>query len=82
MQVVVLGEVYIARVVHQPGWSWSEHVEPVAGTATCQHHHQGVALAGQVEIEMEGGARRIVCGGEASTSRRVTCRGSSVTSRT
>jgi class 3 adenylate cyclase len=62
---VVLGEVYIARVVHQPGWSWSEHVEPVAGTATCQHHHQGVALAGQVEIEMEGGARRIVCGGEA-----------------
>jgi class 3 adenylate cyclase len=65
MQVVVLGEVYIARVVHQPGWSWSEHVEPVAGTATCQHHHQGVALAGQVEIEMEGGARRIVCAGEA-----------------
>src|SRR5215217_8853522 len=65
MQVVVLGEVYIARVVHQPGWSWSEHVELVAGTATCQHHHQGVALAGQVEIEMEGGARRIVCAGEA-----------------
>jgi class 3 adenylate cyclase len=65
MQVVVLGEVYVARVVHQPGWSWSEHVGPVAGTATCQHHHQGVALSGQVEIEMEGGARRIVCAGEA-----------------
>ena len=59
VQVVVLGEVYVSRQVHQPGWSWSEHVRPVAGTATCQHHHQGVALAGQVEIEMErreGGA--------------------------
>jgi hypothetical protein len=51
--------------VHQPSWSWSEHVQPVAGTATCQHHHQGVALSGQVEIEMDGGARRIVHGGEA-----------------
>jgi class 3 adenylate cyclase len=65
VQVVVLGEVYVARQVHQPGWSWSEHVQPVAGTATCQHHHQGVALSGQVEIEMDGGARRIVHAGEA-----------------
>jgi hypothetical protein len=65
VQVVVLGEVYVARQVHQPGWSWSEHVQPIAGTATCQHHHQGVALSGQVEIEMEGGARRIVHAGEA-----------------
>jgi hypothetical protein len=56
VQVVVLGEVYVARQVHQPGWSWSEHVQPIAGTATCQHHHQGVALSGRVEIEMEGGA--------------------------
>ena len=65
VQVVVLGEVYVARMVHQPGWSWSEHVGPVAGTATCLHHHQGVALSGQVEIEMEDGARRIVRAGEA-----------------
>jgi class 3 adenylate cyclase len=62
---VVLGEVYVARQVHQPGWSWSEHVQPIAGTATCQHHHQGVALSGRVEIEMEGGARRIVRAGDA-----------------
>jgi class 3 adenylate cyclase len=65
VQVVVLGEVYVARTVHQPGWSWSEHVQPVAGTTTCLHHHQGVALSGQVEVEMEGGARRIVRAGEA-----------------
>jgi hypothetical protein len=28
-QVVVLGEVYVARSVHEPGWKWSEHVKPV-----------------------------------------------------
>jgi class 3 adenylate cyclase len=65
VQVVVLGEVYVARTVHQPGWSWSEHVRPVAGTRTCQHHHQGVVLSGQVEVEMEGGARRLLRAGEA-----------------
>jgi class 3 adenylate cyclase len=65
IQVVVLGEVYVARQVHEPGWSWSEHVQPVAGTPTCEHHHQGVVLSGQAEIEMESGARRIVRAGEA-----------------
>lgn len=65
VQVVALGEVYVARMVHQPGWSWSEHVQPVAGTATCLHHHQGVVLSGQAEIEMEDGARRIMRAGEA-----------------
>jgi hypothetical protein len=65
VQMVVVGEVYVARTVHQPGWSWSEHVRPVAGTATCQHHHQGVVVSGKVEIEMEGGARRVLRAGEA-----------------
>jgi len=39
-RIVLLGEVHVARIVHQPGWRWSEHVKPVAGTASCEHHHQ------------------------------------------
>ena len=65
VQVVLLGEAHVARLVHQPGWSWAEHVKPVAGTPSCQHHHQGVVLEGQVEIETETGARRILRAGEA-----------------
>jgi class 3 adenylate cyclase len=65
VRVIVLGEVYVARTVHQPGWSWSEHVQPVVGTPTCQHHHQGFVLSGRVEVEMEGGARRVLRPGEA-----------------
>ena len=65
VQVVVLGEVYVARTVHQPGWSWSEHMRPVVGTTTCQHHHQGFVESGKVEIEMEGGARRVLRAGDA-----------------
>jgi len=65
VQVVLLGEAHVARLVHEPGWSWAEHVKPVAGTPSCQHHHQGVVLEGQVEIETDTGARRILRAGEA-----------------
>ncbi|HET8915792.1 MAG TPA: adenylate/guanylate cyclase domain-containing protein [Propionibacteriaceae bacterium] len=65
VQVVLLGEAHVARLVHQPGWSWAEHVKPVAGTPSCQHHHQGVVLEGEVEVETDTGARRILRAGEA-----------------
>ena len=64
-QVVVLGEVYVARSVHEPGWKWSEHVKPVVGTPSCQHHHQGVVVSGQMEIETDAGARRRIGPGKA-----------------
>jgi class 3 adenylate cyclase len=64
-RVVTLGEVYVARIVHQPGWRWSEHVKPVVGTPTCEHHHQGILLAGEFEFVMDDGVRRRVRAGEA-----------------
>lgn len=63
--VVVLGEVHVARTVHQPGWSWSEHVRPQVGTPSCAHHHQGVLLSGQVEVVTDAGAKRVMRAGEA-----------------
>lgn len=53
--VVMLGEVHVARVVHEPGWS----------TTSCPNHHQGVALAGAVEVVMDRGAKRVIQAGEA-----------------
>jgi class 3 adenylate cyclase len=64
-QVVVLGEVYVARTIHEPGWRWSEHVKPVVGTPSCLHHHKGVVLSGQMEVETDAGARRRIGPGEA-----------------
>jgi len=64
-QVVVLGEVYVARTIHEPGWRWSEHVKPVVGTPSCLHHHKGVVLSGQMEVETDGGAGRRIGPGEA-----------------
>jgi class 3 adenylate cyclase len=57
--------VHVARIVHQPGWSWSEHVKPVAGTPSCEHHHRGVVLQGEEEVVDDAGARRTIRAGEA-----------------
>jgi class 3 adenylate cyclase len=64
-RIVMLGDVYVARIVHQPGWSWAEHVKPIVGTPSCLHHHQGVLLSGEVGFEMDDGAHRRVRAGEA-----------------
>jgi class 3 adenylate cyclase len=63
-EVVVLGEVYVARTVLEPGWSWAEHVKPVVGTPSCFHHHQGVLLSGRLQFETDDGARRLAGPGD------------------
>lgn len=39
----------------EPGWRWSEHVKPIAGTDSCQVEHVGYVLAGRMHIAMDDG---------------------------
>ncbi len=64
-QTVILGDLYVGRFVHQPGWRWSKDVKPVVGTPSCLHHHQGVILSGQVMVTTTDGAQRLFGPGEA-----------------
>ena len=64
-QVVVLGKTYIARNVYQPGWCWSRDIKPVVGTASCQHHHQGVVISGHLHVTTGEGGQRNIGPGEA-----------------
>jgi hypothetical protein len=41
MDVVNLGDVVVGRAVFEPGWQWSKHVKPIAGTDSCQVPHVG-----------------------------------------
>jgi len=45
----------IGRFVLQPGWRWSRDVGPIAGTRSCQIHHQGVVLRGRLRVESDAG---------------------------
>jgi class 3 adenylate cyclase len=64
-EVVILGEVHVGRTTHQPGWSWAEHVKPVAGTSSCLFHHRGFVVSGRMQIETDDGAVRVLSPGDA-----------------
>ena len=40
------------RGVFEPGWRWSTDVKPIARTESCQTHHQGICLSGQMTVQL------------------------------
>ena len=41
----------------EPGWRWSEHLKPIAGTDSCQATHLLYCLSGRMRVEMSSGER-------------------------
>jgi quercetin dioxygenase-like cupin family protein len=39
----------------EPGWRWSEHIKPIAGTDSCQATHLVYCLSGRMRVETDGG---------------------------
>ncbi|MGW4383139.1 cupin domain-containing protein [Kitasatospora sp. NPDC004531] len=45
----------VGRGVFEPGWRWSQHVKPIAGTDSCQASHAGYVISGRMRVEMDDG---------------------------
>jgi quercetin dioxygenase-like cupin family protein len=54
-EIVKIGGLTIGRAVYEPGWRWSEHVSPVAGTPFCEVEHVGMVLSGRATAAMSDG---------------------------
>jgi quercetin dioxygenase-like cupin family protein len=54
-ETVRLAGVTVGRATYEPGWKWSEHVRPVAGTASCQVEHVGLVISGRAKVAMDDG---------------------------
>jgi quercetin dioxygenase-like cupin family protein len=65
MDVVELGNVTVGRAQFEPGWRWSEHVKPIAGTDSCEVPHVGYVISGRMGIAMDDGQEQEVGPGEA-----------------
>ncbi|MBI5545950.1 MAG: cupin domain-containing protein [Deltaproteobacteria bacterium] len=55
MDVVKLGDGVVGRAVFEPGWRWSTHVKPIAGTQSCDTSHLGYVISGRMHVEMDDG---------------------------
>ncbi|HET9662472.1 MAG TPA: cupin domain-containing protein [Thermomicrobiales bacterium] len=64
VDIVRVGPSTIARLSLEPGWHWSEHVKPVAGTETCQARHVGFMESGRLHVMMEDGTQMDIGPGE------------------
>src|SRR5215210_93265 len=53
--IVRIGSHTIGYGVEQPGWRWSTHMGPEAGTASCSVHHVQVFLSGRFAVRMDDG---------------------------
>ena len=55
IEIVDMGGLKVAKMTAQPGWRWSECIKPVAGTDSCQVHHLGVVMEGQLHVVHDDG---------------------------
>jgi hypothetical protein len=51
-EIVRIGGVTIGRATYEPGWKWSEHVGPLAGTKYCEVEHVGLVISGHAVAAM------------------------------
>jgi mannose-6-phosphate isomerase-like protein (cupin superfamily) len=54
-EIVRVGGLTIGRASYEPGWKWSTHVGPAAGTRSCQVEHVGLVVSGRAAVAMDGG---------------------------
>jgi hypothetical protein len=55
LDIVRIGGMTIGRASYEPGWKWSEHVSPLAGTKLCEVEHVGMVLSGRAMAAMKDG---------------------------
>jgi len=48
IDTVRVGNGRMKRTIYPPGWRWSTHMQPVAGTEYCMHTHLGFLAQGHI----------------------------------
>jgi quercetin dioxygenase-like cupin family protein len=66
LELLEIGGGTVGRLVLEPGWRWSDHVKPIAGTEWCEAPHFQYHAAGRVRIQMEDGSEFEVGPGEVT----------------
>ena len=56
LELLRIGGAEIGRLTLQPGWRWSEHVKPLAGTDLCEAPHFQYHVQGILHVVMADGS--------------------------
>jgi oxalate decarboxylase/phosphoglucose isomerase-like protein (cupin superfamily) len=58
LEIIRIGGMTVGRATYQPGWRWSEHVSPIAGTPFCEVEHVGMVISGTATVASVDGEVR------------------------
>lgn len=64
LEVLNLSGLSLRVATFEPGWRWSESVRPIAGTDSCQVHHNGFYVSGRMRVRMDDGSEAEVTQGD------------------
>lgn len=59
---VSIGPLLVGHAVFDPGWRWSTHVKPLAGTELCDFRHVGYMISGRLHFVTVEGEAELVAG--------------------
>jgi class 3 adenylate cyclase len=59
---VSIGPLLVGHTVFDPGWRWSTHVKPLAGTELCDFRHVGYIISGCLHFVTVEGEAELVAG--------------------
>src|SRR3984885_4696502 len=66
-EILKVGGVEIGRLVFQPGWRWSNHVKPIAGTDSCTAPHFQYHVSGRLALRMDDGTEFVAQPGDVTS---------------
>lgn len=66
VDLINIGGGVVGRLTLQPGWRWSEHVKPLAGTEMCEAPHFQYHVSGQLGILMTDGSEFVATAGDVT----------------
>jgi len=55
LELLNIGGGVVGKLTLEPGWRWSEHVKPIAGTELCEAPHFQYQVSGRAHIVMADG---------------------------
>jgi hypothetical protein len=67
VELMTIGGAEIGRLVLEPGWRWSEHVKPIAGTELCEAPHFQYHVSGTLGARMADGTELVIRPGDVTS---------------
>ena len=66
-EIISIGGAEVGRMTFEPGWRWSDHVKPIAGTNSCQAPHFQYHVSGRLAIRMDDGTEIVAAPGDVTS---------------